>query len=111
MAFNSIKEYQINTTGSSNGLTIPSGFRIAIMPIAFSPVQDIAGIYATLQMQVCTYANDQHTTIIKNDQVADRIEYNLIEGNLDESVRTVANNKLLPELQSVYGAGNVEVIT
>lgn len=111
MAFQSIKEYQINTAGSSNGLVIPSGFRIAVMPTAFTPVQNDAAVDFTVEMQVCTYVDDQHTAVIPNDNVASRMSYNINEETIAQDIRTLVGSLIKPDLDAFYGTENVQVIT
>lgn len=103
---NFIKEFQINTTGSSNELVIPSEFRIGIESIVKNPQGD-----GTVNMvfYVSTYKDDTYSKRIDNDDVSWTMTYNMSKSDaFTQTDLTIYNNTLKPDLITAYGAGNIQ---
>ena len=101
------REFQINKTGKSHGLTIPTGFRIGVIAAKFNPKED-----GTIDFVVYagTYKDDNYTERIHNDDIPWRNVYNMPKADLGSSVVTLFNNTFKADLDTKYTAGNVVVV-
>ena len=102
-----IKEYQINTSGASKGLTIPSGFRIGITRTNIYQ----KGSDFELELEVCTYKSSGDTTLLTNDAIDINEKYPLLASGLTTSLETLVDDNLRPDLNTAYGSGNVVEIS
>lgn len=109
-----IKEYQINTEGSSEGLTIPSGFLIAIESFRMYGIQAVTDIpeptpvsYGILY-QLHTYTTTEHTNQLTNDAIlGNKYRVDLETETMPTIDDTLIYGTLLEFLEEVYGEGNV----
>ena len=103
----SIKRYKINTTGTSNGLTIPAGFVVSIDAVY---IKGISLNNDTLKMeaQLSTYLNDSTTVVVKNDNVQHiQTMYSTLQFVNDSTDSAILPNQLYKGLVLIYGSGNV----
>lgn len=101
-----IKEFQINTEGSSNELVIPSGFRIGIESVVKNPQNDGS---VNVVFYVATYKDDSYVKRIDNDDIDWTMVYNMSKSDaFTKTDLTIYYNTLKPEMESVYGAGNIQ---
>lgn len=108
---NTIKEYQINTDGESNGLTIPSGFRIIVQHALIQSVQNDPVKNYQMDLQTATYKDDTHQKTLPNDNIPPTLSYTITAANLATAVNTLVDDNIRPQLDTAYGAENVTVIT
>lgn len=107
---NWIKAYQINTSGLSNGLSIPTGFVVSIDTIYITGINQTDDTI-NLEMQVNTYSNDTRDLSIKNDDVESVMkDIATLTAVGDDTDQIVVENGLFDLLESVYGIGNVILI-
>jgi len=99
-----VKRYEITTTGSSNGLTIPSPFGIDFRAIYVTGT-DTTGL--VLEVQADTYADTTYTTVIYNDSIPTRLVIDVPETWEDSTFNAIMAQFLEGRLNDVYGASNV----
>jgi len=112
---NVINEFQINAQGMSNGLPIPTGFRILVIQanvIAVNPTI----VSHRLELQTETYQDINYTTPLSNDDLEALSNFNdsvayYNSPSLSSGIKTVSKNAIFADLETVYGTGNVVVIT
>ncbi len=102
-------EYQINTTGQTGGLEIPTGFRMKVLTCNLLQTAGSPDPSEALKMvvHVCTYADDTQTEACGNDQVNDYQEFTFAADDVTTALQTLIGDNLKPVLDAVYGAGNV----
>lgn len=109
---NVLKQYQINTTGSSEGLEIPSGFIINLISTYVG--QEDSKMYFTAIVN--TYKNAAaKSPLPTNDNLLENGFNQTSNGNskyysitsLDDSINTIISNTFLKDLQTIYGKNNV----
>ncbi len=64
---NSVTEFQINEVGVSNGMVIPSGFRIVIEHAIIRGVQGDPDKDHILEVQAVTFIDDNYIEPVEND--------------------------------------------
>jgi hypothetical protein len=105
---NFIIECQIDTTGKSNGLNIPTGFRMGITSVNKNIKDD--GTVDVI-FEVATYKNDTYSKRIDNDDVPWRNPYNMSKADAFTTTdQTLFNNHLKVDVIAAYGAGNIQVL-
>ncbi len=106
---NFIKECQVNVAGKSNGLTIPSGFRIGIIGLNKEIQKDNT---VNVIFEVHTYEDDTHSKRLVNDDVTPFIcTYNMTKASAFTTTdQTLFNNTLKTTITDAYGASNVVII-
>lgn len=102
-------ECQINTTGKSKELNIPSGFRMGIPAIRKEIQEDDT---ANVIFEVCTYKDGAYSERIKNDDIPWRKPYNMpkAEACANKTDVELFNDYLKPDVIAKYGAGNIQVL-
>ena len=108
---NTIKEYQIDIDGESNGLIIPAGFRIVVQHALIQSIQNDPVKNYQMDLQTATYKDDTHTKAIPNDNIPTTLSYTITAANLATAVNTLVDDNIRPQLNTAYGAENVTVIT
>lgn len=105
---NFIKECQVNTVGKSNGLDIPSGFRVGLSSIRKEIQEDDT---VNVIFDVGTYKDDTHSRRIVNDDVNWSAVYNMTKSAAFTATDlTLFNNTLKADIITAYGSSNVVVV-
>ena len=111
--------YQINVSGKSDGLTIPSGFAIVVKNSSQVSNNNGEEDPFSLEVQMETYKTTSFATKIKvNDDLMGHgftnngtyKSYGLTSANINTGLRGLLRTKIRADLNEIYGAQNVSEI-
>lgn len=102
---NFIKECQVNIEGKSNGLDIPSGFRLGLSSIR-KEIQLNNTVNVIFDLE--TYKDDAYSKRIVNDDIGGNPTYNMSKSDAFTKTDLVLfNENLKVDIVAAYGASNI----
>jgi len=100
-----LQEYQIDTTGTSNSMTIDAGFRIWID--AIYPYSDINSTGWIMEVQTYTYTDSTYSNQILNDSIPNRWVFSVDSSYVDSTFTSTMTHTVGSGLATKYGVGNI----